>query len=74
MERLCVIAGLVLLSGVEVLMKGVGSGLFCVEERVSRSEGGRDKNGKWKDENAQQHSTPGNSETQSPDSQLDNLK
>ena len=36
MERLCVIAGLVLLSGVEVLMKGVGSGLFCVEERVSK--------------------------------------
>ena len=70
MERLCVIAGLVLLSGVEVLMKGVGSGLFCVEERVSS----RDKNGKWKDENAQRHSTPGNSETQSLDSQLDNLK
>ena len=36
MERLCVIAGLVLLSGMEVLMKGVGSGLFCVEERVNR--------------------------------------
>ena len=33
------IAGLVLLSGMEVLMKGVGSGLFCVEERVSRTRG-----------------------------------
>ena len=36
MERLCVMAGLVLLSGMEVLMKGVGSGLFCVEAWVSR--------------------------------------
>ena len=73
MERLCVTAGLVLLSGVEVLMKGVGSGLFCVEESVSREEGKKDR--KWKDKkNAQQHSTPGNSETQSPDSQLDNSK
>ena len=73
MERLCVIAGLVLLSGVEVLMKGVGSGLFCVEAWVSRA--GEEKDGKWKDKkNAQQHSTPGNFETQSPDSQLDNLK
>ena len=73
MERLCVMAGLVLLSGTEVLMKGVGSGLFCVEERVSKREGDGKKDGKWKT-NAQQHSTPENSETQSPDSQLDNLK
>ena len=29
-------AGLVLLSGMEVLMKGIGSGLFCVEAWVSR--------------------------------------
>ena len=53
MERLCVIAGLVLLSGMEVLMKGVGSGLFCVEKRVSKSEGDRKKtkNGRTKTHN-----------------------
>ena len=74
MERLCVIAGLVLLSGVEVLMKGVGSGLFCVEERMSRTRGkGRKIEGR-KTKNAQQRSAPENSETRSPDSQLDNLK
>ena len=73
MERLCVMAGLVLLSGVEVLMKGVGSGLFCKEERVSR-EGKEETRKVEGQKNAQRHSTPGNSETQSPDSQLDNLK
>ena len=73
MERLCVMAGLVLSSGMDVLMKGVGSGLFCVEAWVSRA--GEEKDGKWKDKkNAQQHSTPESSETQPPDSQLDNLK